>query len=55
MPQVVKVTSLQSGRQPVPTRKVLGISVNRDEPQGVGRRPGKNGVTAAGNSGCPGR
>lgn len=33
------MTSSQSGRQPVPTRKVLGVSVNRDELQGAGRRP----------------
>ena len=33
------MTSPQSGRQPVPTRKVLGVSVNRDELQGAGRRP----------------
>lgn len=39
--QVVKVTCPHSGRQPVPTRKVLGVSVTRGEPQGAGREAWK--------------
>lgn len=39
--QVVKVTCPHSGKQPVPTKKVLGVSVTRGEPQGAGREARK--------------
>lgn len=38
---MVKVTCPHCGRQPVPTRKVLGARVTRGEPQGAGREARK--------------